>query len=123
MLAAGDEPRDVRVLAERAAQGAAAEEDRPRAVRAAQAVLLAEVREGGRDHGTAADLARARLAVEAPRPARARAQATGLEGEAGVLGARPQATVTLQREVGRLEARDTKPIEHRGTTREPQDTP
>ena len=65
-------PRDVVVLAEDAPEVAAREEDRPRTVPAAEAVLLAEVREVGRDHrvppdraqtgdvGPAVDLAAAR---------------------------------------------------------------
>jgi hypothetical protein len=48
-------PRDVVVLAEDAAEVAAGEEDRPRAASAAQAVLLAEVREVRGDDGVPAD--------------------------------------------------------------------
>src|SRR5918992_1987482 len=54
-LLALDLPADVEVLAEDAAQVAAAEEDRARAAPAAQAVLLAEVREVGRHHRPSAD--------------------------------------------------------------------
>jgi len=63
---------DVPVLTEDAAQVAHPEEDRSAAVPAAQAVLLAEVREGGGDDGEAPRAARPPLVAEAVRTTVAR---------------------------------------------------
>jgi uncharacterized protein (DUF1800 family) len=73
-------PRDVVVLAEHAAQVAAAEEDRSRAAATAQAVLLAEVREVRSDDGVTPDAAQPRPVGEPVDLAQARAdQAATLE--------------------------------------------
>jgi hypothetical protein len=87
-----DLPGDVVVLAEHTAQVAAGEEDRARAVPAAQAVLLPEVREVGGDHGLAADGAQPRVVGQAVHLAQPRADLTALNPEQGerLPGARRQ---------------------------------
>ena len=91
------------VLAEDAAQVAAAEEDRARAARAAQAVLLAEVREVRGDDGVAAHPAQPGLIVEPVHPAQARADTAAiLQQRQRPPGALAKLAGRVEGEIGRL---------------------
>ena len=93
------------VLAEDAAKVAAAEEDRPGAPLATQAVLLPEVREVRRDDGQPPDAAQPRLIAEPIDLAQARADAAAiLEQRERPLDAIVKLTGRVEREIGRLVA-------------------
>ena len=108
------------VLAEDAAQVAAAEEDRARAAHAAQAVLLPEVREVRCDDRVPADAAQARLVAESIHFAQPRADAAAvpLEKRERSLGAIAELAGRVEREVGRLPVFDADSL----APREPEVT-
>jgi hypothetical protein len=90
------------VLAEDAAQIAAAEEDRARAAHAAQAVLLTEMSEVRRDNRVAPHPAQPRLIAEPIDLAQPRADAAAiLEQRERALGAIVELARGVEREVGR----------------------
>ena len=101
--------RDVPVLAEHAAQIAQAEENRPRAVPAAQTILLAEVGEGAGDDSVAPGVADQSLVLEPVDVAVARAgTAVGQFGERR-FGSRAELPTAGQLDIGRLEVVDQEP--------------
>src|SRR5271157_1269640 len=94
---------DVPVLAEDAAQVAQAEEDRPRSIPAAQAILLAEVGEGAGDPCITAGMADPRLVLHAVDVAIPGACAAVLQLAQTGGDALGQSTRAMQGQVGGLE--------------------
>jgi hypothetical protein len=97
-------PTDIEVLAEDTAQVAAGEEDRPRASPAAEAVLLAVVREMTRYHGIASGPANREFVLQAVDPAITRTARATAEDLDGAVDAALQLTALEQREIGRAES-------------------
>ena len=100
---------DVPVLAEDAAQVAQAEEDRPRAIPAAQAVLLAEVGEGAGDPSIPASVTDPRLVLHAVDMAVPGACAAVLQLAQPGGDALGQSTRAVQGQVGGLEGLEQEP--------------